>query len=220
MVRGKQSFLRRLGAGCFENVLNVDFLYWQAGALSKAVSRPGPRDAAVLPSVLNFFGGDQVLSFFAQVEEVVPVKAMPCWPKEMDPIAAEQLRGLKGEALRVGLEEYQRAVSNRMPKARPAQKAEAQTVSRNKKSMVVDLETPAPVDREAGPKKEKPPQQPPETMAPPAEPCAPPPTKPAVPKPAGSRPARRPFPPPRGFRWGNIVSSTNHFFPQCALQGI
>lgn len=135
------------------------------------------------------------------------MKAMPALPANMDPVAAQVLNGMVGEELRVGLAEYNRAVANRKPKAMPptanpcAQKDVVLELSPDKP---VAAKTAEPCDREsAEPKKKGPEQQSTEKKDPAPSPRAPPPTKPEAPTASSSsRPARRPFPPPRGFRRG------------------
>lgn len=151
-----------------------------------------------------------ILFYPCQAPEV-PVKAMPPWPKDVDPVALQALQGMTGDTLRAALQEYSRAVSNRKPKAMP--KAEPK-----KPAPVVDLvdpkgETQPPLLQHQRPQPQ--PEQKVEAAVPCAAPakkgeetaaadlCPPAPAEAAAATPAApSRPKRRPFPPPRGFRWG------------------
>lgn len=157
--------------------------------------------------------------FSAQVTDGAPaVKKMPALPSGIDPIAAKELQGLKGDELREGLEQYNRAVMERQPKAMPTSptvKADGVT-GRNKKSVpVVDLEKSS-AEKTTEVLQEEPDKVAPEAAATAALPRAAPPVKPEGPAP---RP-RRPFPPPRGFRWGMNLLYEPDFFPSFHAQGI
>lgn len=131
------------------------------------------------------------------------MKAKPALlPQGIDPVAALQLKELAGKDLQRGLQEYARAVAERKPKARPAAQPPVVIVPDETDGKAGVLEEKSTPDDQKKPEKkeQKKPEPPVVVLGPPSSRAGPPVQPPLVSAPAsGSRPQRRPFPPPQGF---------------------
>lgn len=142
---------------------------------------------------------------------------MPAIPKDLDPVSAKALEGVVGDELRTALKEYHRAVSNRKAKPMPVQNLGPLVRLSKMEDQKTATETPE--ESHYGGAEKNMGQKTAEKEKPAVTPRAAPPVKPAAPAASSSRPARRPFPPPRGFRSGAVVRSVNCLF-YLLLQGL